>query len=326
MSLFQTRSRPSVAINLRPRKGSWGGANQWTSQLTNFLRFAGYEVRHDLKKPVDAIVMTHTGLSAGVSFTADEVEAYRGRFPSVPCIHRINDNDIRKGTGEMDTALARASRVADHTVFVSGWLRDYHSEKWFDAKRSHSVIEPGADPSVFHPFGNKVPGDSEPLRIVTHHWSDHWSKGFDVYSEIDGAIASGRLPGFELWIVGRWPKDLQWKCARTFPPNQGPGLADILRQCHLYVSASRHEPGAMHPVEGLQCGLPLLYHKDSGGTVMLGQRYGLELGEDLVASLQEARLKYLELRRSLLQSPPSGDLMCLEYRRLIQRSIVEGQA
>lgn len=325
MSLFKQRERPTVAINLRPRKGSWGGANQWTSQLSAFLRFMGYRVRYDLRKPVDAIIFTHTGLSAGVSFGAADVLEFKKRYASVPCIHRINDNDIRKGTKAMDTALAESSQVADHTVFVSEWLRDYHSVRWFDGVRPHCVIEPGADPSVFHPFGNMPPSESAPIRVVTHHWSDHWSKGFDVYAEIDEAIAGGRLPGFEFWIIGRWPKDLVWKTAKTYPPTSGTALADILRQCHVYVSASRHEPGAMHPVEGLQCGLPIIAHKDSGGTVMLGQRYGVIHEEDIVKTLLETKTRYSELRSCLLASPPSGDLMCLEYRRLIQRVIVEAK-
>ncbi len=325
MSIFNRCSRPSVAINLRPRRGSWGGANQWTSQVSAFLRFAGYNVRYDLRRPVNVIVQTHTGLSDGISFNASDVHAFRKHFPSVPCIHRINDNDIRKGTREMDAFLAESSKEADHTVFVSDWLRDYHSSRWFDSNRPHSVIEPGADPSVFHPFGDSPPPGLSPTRIVTHHWSDHWSKGFDIYAEIDEAIAAGQLPGFELWIIGRWPTDLVWKTARTHPPASGAALASLLRQCHLYVSASRHEPGAMHPVEGLQCGLPLIYHKDSGGTVMLGQRYGVQYAGDIVATLLEAKSRYPELRRHILSSPPSGDLMCLEYRRLIQRVIVEGR-
>ena len=319
MNFFKSASQPVVAINLPPRKGSWGGANQWTSQLTAFLRFTGYAVRHDLKKPVDAIVMTHTGLSGGVSFEADEVEAYQRRHPATPCLHRINDNDIRKGTSEMDRALARASRVATHTVFVSEWLRDHHSATWFEATRPHSVIEPGADPAVFHPIGNHPPAPGEPFRIVTHHWSNNWSKGFDVYQAIDEAIDGGDVQGFELWIIGRWPDDLTWKAARTFPPHSGPELAALLRQCHLYVSASRHEPGAMHPVEGLQCGLPLLYHPDSGGTLTMGRRYGLCLGDSLVGDLEEIRRQYPTLRAGLLENPPSGDAMCIIYRRLIQR-------
>jgi glycosyltransferase involved in cell wall biosynthesis len=307
----------NVAINLAPRKGSWGGANQWATQVTRYLEYCGYRVRHDLRQPVDLIVMTHTGLSEGTSFLHRDVEAFRRKHPGVRCIHRINDNDIRKGTGEMDQLLAEANEMADHTVFVSRWLLDHHASKWFDRSRPHSVIEPGADPAVFHPVGS---GTTGPLcRVVTHHWSKHWSKGFDVYQQIDEAIADGRLPGFELVVIGRWPDELHWKSAVTLPPSSGHELAAHLRSCHLYVSASRHEPGAMHVVEGLQCGLPLLYHRDSGGTVEIGQRLGLEITDDIADSLLEARKRLPELRNHLLKSPPSGDLMSLEYRRLIQR-------
>lgn len=314
----------TVAINLVPRKGSWGGANQWTSQLTRYLKNAGYRVRHDLCGEVDCIVMTHAGLSEETSFLHREVAEYKRAHPGVPCIQRINDNDIRKGTDKMDAMLAEAGRVADHTVFVSGWLRDYHAGKWFDASRPHSVIMPGADPSVFHPFGNRPPLAGQPWRVVTHHWSDNWSKGFDAYAKVDEAVAAGRLSGFELRVIGRWPKDLSWKSARTFTPASGPKLAAMLRECHLYITASRHEPGAMHPVEGAQCGLPVVFSEDSGGTASQCAPFGVRFSEDPCAALEEARSRYAELRGRLLACPPSGDAMCIAYRRLIQ-ALVAGR-
>ena len=53
--------------------------------------------------------------------------------------------------------------------------------------------------------------------------------------------------------------------ARTAPPVGGAELAALLRKCHVYVTASQHEPGGMHFIEGLQCGLPLIFHEDGGG-------------------------------------------------------------
>lgn len=312
-----------MAVNLRPRRGSWGGANQWASQLVRALRFQGWLVRFDLRGAADAVIMTHTGMTANTTFGADEVADFKARHPRVRCIHRINDNDIRKGTGAMDTLLARSNRVADHTVFVSAWLRDHHASKWFDTSRPHSVIAPGADPSVFHSIGNRpwVPG--RPFRIVTHHWSDNMAKGFDVYHALDAAIADGRLSGCELWIIGRWPRDLVWRSARTFPPASGDDLAALLRRCHCYISASRYEPGAMHVVEGLQCGLPLLYHPETGGTVEMGQKYGVEAGDDLATSVREMRERYADRREILAKDPPSGDLMTLSYRRILQMLVAD---
>ena len=309
----------TAALNLKPRSASWGGANQWTSQLVRFLKYNGWRVRFDLNGDTDVIVMTHTGLSNATSFGWEAVDQFKKTHPEVRCLHRINDNDIRKETSEMDLLLADSNRVADHTVFVSEWLRDHHAARWFDAAHSHSVITPGADPRFFHPIGNQLPKPGEPIRLVTHHWSDNWKKGFDVYRDVDGLIAD-RLSGkCELWVIGRWPSDLKWKSARTFGPASGKKLAALLRQCHGYVSASRFEPGAMHVAEGLQCGLPLLYHRDSGGTVEQGLRYGMQISDNLEKTLIEFHAALPSLREKLLASPPSGSRMAAEYFELIQK-------
>ncbi len=319
--IFARPAIATVAVNVRPQSGPYGGANQWAQQLCASLRRSGYRVVHTLRPDVDLVMGTHLGLSGAPSFTWSEVAEVKRQNRHLRVIQRINDNDARKGTREMADVLAEANRVADHTVFVSSWLRDHHAASWFDRSRPHRVIEPGADPAIFHPIGHRPWRDGQIFRIVTHHWSDNPAKGFDVYAAIDEAIADGRLPDTELWIIGRWPASLRWRAARTFPPATGRTLADLLRQCHLYVSASRFEPGAMHPVEGIQCGLPLLYHRDTGGTVALGERFGLPLGDDVSTSLAECRRLYAEIYRAVLENPPSGDLMCLQYRRLIQSQV-----
>lgn len=320
MRLF-TRTPPvaTVAFNTKPLAGPYGGGNQWVTQLSTYLRRCGYAVRFDLRGPVDCLMLTHAGLSGKLRFGVEEIRALREREPRVRCIQRINDNDQRKGTQDMNRRLAETNAVADHTVFVSEWLRDHHAERWFDRTRPHSAILNGADPAAFHPIGGSVWDGRAPLRIVTHHWSDNWAKGFHAYRALDALIADGRLPGVELCVIGRWPAEIEWRAARTFPPCSGAELGARLREHHVYLTASLWEPGAMHPVEGLQCGLPLLYHEDTGGTVEIGRRFGIPFRDDLPAAITSMRERYTELRRSVIAAPPSGDLMCLEYRRLIQR-------
>lgn len=311
----------TVALNMRWRKGPFGGGNQWLGQVGPFLERCGYRTVTDLGSGVDCVLGTHAGLRSGLTFSYDQVIEAKGRNPRLRCIQRINDNDIRKGTDTMDAHLADCSRAADHTVFVSEWLREYHAERWFDASRPHSVIHNGADPSVFHPFGARIWKPGEPLRLVTHHWSDNPAKGFPVYEAIDVAIAEGQLPGVELWIVGRWPENIHWRAARTFPACAGHELAAVLRECHVAVTASRYEPGAMHPVEAMQCGLPLLYTGDTGGTVELGKRFGVLLETDYPAALDAIRARYTQLRNSVLRDAPSGDTMCAAYRRIVQQLV-----
>ena len=315
---FASKPKPTVAFNMLPRRGPFGGGNQWLSQLSTYLRRQGYRVVFHLRSDVDLVMGTHAGLSGPLCFSYADVLAAKRINPRLRCLQRINDNDARKGTGGMDEVLALSNEASDHTVFVSKWLRDHHAASWFDASKPHSVILNGAAPDVFHPFGQNpwVPGT--PLRIVTHHWSDNMSKGFDVYAKIDALIAEGKLPDTELWVIGRWPEQIQWRAARTFGPCAGDQLASLLRQCHAAVTASRFEPGAMHPVEALQCGLPLLYRSDGGGTVELGERFGVLIDDDIAAAVATLRERYAALRSSLLREGPAGDLMCLEYRRIAQ--------
>src|SRR5262249_3330767 len=130
-------------------------------------------------------------------------------------------------------------------------------------------------------------------------------------------IADVKLAGGDPWVIGRWPETIDWRAARTFEPVAGSELAALLCQGHVYLTASRFEPGGMHVVEGLQCGLPLLYHEDGGGIVELGRRYGIGFREDVAGAVAGMRARYPELRRAVLADPPSGDAMCSRYRAVI---------
>jgi glycosyltransferase involved in cell wall biosynthesis len=311
----------TVAFNMKWRRGPYGGGNQWLGQVASYLSRCGYRTVSGLGNSVDCVVGTHAGLGGDLTIPYSDVLRAKEANPRLRCIQRINDNDIRKGTNRMDSYLAECNRAADHTVFVSEWLRDYHAERWFDRSRPHSVIHNGADPSLFHPFGARIWKPGEPLRLVTHHWSDNPAKGFPVYEALDGAIADGTLSGVELWIVGRWPSGIRWRSAKTLPACSGHRLASVLRKCHVAVTASRHEPGAMHPVEAMQCGLPLLYTGDTGGTVELGRRFGVLLEGDFRGAMDQLKESYAVLRKEVLGQAPSGDVMCASYRRLVQQLI-----
>jgi len=306
-----------VAFNMRPLDHPWGGGNWWLAQIVGHLRAEGYDVRFDLKRDPDCVVVVDPRVGGNVAFGHPEIAAYKERRPESRVLHRINECDLRKGTDEIDALLAEVNGVADRTVFISEWLRDYHGERWFDLARPHSVILNGADPAIFNPAGSEeLPADA-PMRLVTHHWSNNPRKGFDVYAEVDRLIADGDLDGVDLWVIGRWPESIEWRAARTFEPVAGPELAGLLRRSHAYLTASRFEPGGMHVVEGVQCGLPLLYHEDGGGIVELGRRYGIGFRADVAGAIGQMRSRYPELRRAVVADPPSGDEMCRRYRAAI---------
>lgn len=319
MDNFRTKPVATVAINMRPVAGPWGGSSPFVSQIAAYLRRRGYVIRYDLNGSVDAIILIDPREDLPYkAFGMAEIVAHKRAHPKTIVIHRVNECDARKSTDFMDRMLAEANRSADYTVFISEWLHAHHSTRWFDSSLPNSVIYNGADGRVFHPVGSArhVPG--VPLRVVTHHWSNNPMKGFDIYDVVDKQIHRKELEGVELWVIGRWPKEITWKAARTFPPSRGAPMAELLRQCHLYLTATRWEPCGMHHIEGAQCGLPLVYHRDGGGVVEAGRKYGVEFAEDVGSALRQARDQYEKLRSALFAAMPSGDRMCLDYAEIIQ--------
>lgn len=312
----------TVAFSMRPARGAWGGSSAFVAQLAPVLRRRGYRVCYDLRGDVDLIVIIDPRTDNRLKvFGTDEITAYRRAHPRVRVLHRVNECDQRKATTFMDPLLAEANKNADHTTFIAEWLRDYHTARWFDAARPHSVIYNGADPAIFHPIGATTWKPGEPFRLVTHHWSDNPLKGFDVYEQVDAWIADGKLPGFEFWVVGRWPQNIRWRAAKTIAPLSGNALASVLRQCHGYLTASRWEPCGMHHIEGAQCGLPLAAHRDGGGIVEAAERYGVLFGDDYLERLVGFRERYTALRPQLFAQFPSGDRMTLSFADLIQQMI-----
>lgn len=310
----------TIAINMFPAYGSWGGSSVFVYQLISVLRHCGLRPVFDLRGDVDLIFLIDPREDLqNKAFGLQEIKEYRQRNPEVRVIHRINECDQRKGTAFIDDALMQASDLVDHTIFISEWLREYFIGKWFDASRSHNVIYNGSDSAIFHPVGGSILGEDGTMRIVTHHWSDNPMKGFPLYKQLDDLIADGVLENVELWIIGRWPEEISWRAARTFPPTSGKQLAELLRQCHAYITASLWEPCGMHHVEGAQCGLPLLYHEDGGGIVEAGRKYGIGFREEtLVNAIEEMRTRYAVMRRQVFESMPDGTRMVGDYVRIIQ--------
>jgi glycosyltransferase involved in cell wall biosynthesis len=160
--------------------------------------------------------------------------------------------------------------LSDEVVFISQWLSDYFYELGFNGKRH--VIYNGCDKSHFVPSSIKKP--AKKLKLVTHHWSDNWMKGFDLYTNIDRYLQEH--DDFEFTYVGRYCKEYEPKATRIIEPLHGKALAHELQKHDIYVTASRWEPCGMHHIEGAAVGLPVIYHADTGGIKEFCVNHGIE--------------------------------------------------
>lgn len=309
-----------LAIGSKIQAGPWGGGNQFIINLKKYLEEKKHTVRFDLKdKNIDIILLTDPRpKSSSSSFNHFDVNNYIKKNRNALVVHRINECDERKGTQGVNENLIFANKIANHTVFISSWLKDiFLKYKHF---ANTSVILNGANNNVF--FQDKTKKIEKKLKIVTHHWSSHWNKGFEIYSHLDNLLTKSDLSNFvEFTFIGNLPKNFSFNKTNHVKPSFGTDLSNLLRENHIYITGSINEPGGNHQNEGLNCGLPVLY-LNSGCMKEYCNGYGLVFEkENLRDKIFEIKDKYNEFKKKLFNYPYNSKLMCENYESLFLRLI-----
>jgi hypothetical protein len=301
-----------IMFNRKIIEGPWGGGNLFVKAMSEFLQRNGHSVCFDFEDDIDIIFMVDPReIDQNEGYSADDIVEYGSKFPNTEIIHRINECDQRKGTDFMDSILMESNRIADHTIFISEWLAYYFIERGFD--REYEVVYNGCNINHFFPLDNKTKLN-RPVKLVTHHWSDNWLKGFDIYTALDEILPSYDI---EFTYVGRYNTQYQPKNTRIVSPLHGDQLGKELRQHDVYITASRFEPCGMHHIEGSASGLPVLYHRDGGGINELCKNHGIEFYDmdSLLKGLDKIVSNYDNFISGIDYSRLSSERMCKGYYR-----------
>jgi len=308
-----------ISIGMNLQSGPWGGGNQFGRALVDYLAGRGVDVSFDLKSSdLDLILLTDPRPQLKITaYTHEEIGQYlREVNPRTLVVHRVNECDERKATTGVNEVLRSANHIADHTVFVSSWLRDLHLAQGMPAV-SNSVILNGSDRNIFNPGGYKRWDGKSMVRIVTHHWSNHWLKGFDIYQRLDGLLSqTAYRDRISFSYIGNIPPKFSFLNARYLEPLYGRELAEAIQQNHIYLTASRNEPGANHPNDGANCGLPLFYI-ESGSLPEYCSGYGVSYNEDnFEKKLDELLSTYDIWANRMVDYPNTSERMCEDYHQL----------
>ena len=315
-----------ISINTNLIEGAWGGSNQFARSLFDNLIAKGHSVCTDLKAPdIGLILMVHPDKYSKVRrYGIREIVNYVNLHPNTVLVHRVNTSDERRGTNNENKSILESNKLADYTVFISNYLKDLYVQKGFNVNRPHGVIINGADEKVFNPIGQLKWKSGEKMRIVTHHWSNNYMKGFDIYERLD--VLLGTTPFRDLFtftIIGNVPTGLSFRHTEAIKPLSGTELAQVLKHQHLYLTASRNEPAGMHHIEGMRCGLPVLY-LNSGALPEYCSPYGVEFNLiNFEQKLMVMKERYAELRQKMLSCPYTAVMMAARYIELFEELVVD---
>lgn len=312
-----------VAISHIPQSGPYGGGNSFVKGLVAYLTQHGHSVVYTLHRcDIDAILITDPrGESPNIGFSPHQIYKFVKNNPRTIVIHRINECDERKKTKTMNLRLRAANILADHTVYVGSWMMNLRLTARPElGKQFRSVILNGSDPAIFNPTGRRKFLKVGKIKLVTHHWGGNMMKGFDVYSYLDELL--GRAPyrdRLDFTYVGNLPHGFQFKNSKYIPPLANAELADELKMHHIYLTASKNEPGGNHQNEGAQCGLPLLY-RNSGCLPEYCSGFGESFHDtdDFEKALERLLEKYDFYWDKILDYPHCADKTLSEWLKLLE--------
>ncbi|MBF0138824.1 MAG: glycosyltransferase family 4 protein [Magnetococcales bacterium] len=316
----------NVSIGMNLQSGAWGGGNQFGRALSQYLLDHGHRVSHDLSaRDLDIILLAEPDARLKISaYDHRAILRYLlQKNKNAIVVHRINNTSEARDDNKKKFNKFRiyANQIADHTIFVSQWVKERYEEAGFAAKRPASVILNGSDSRLWSPGpAKKTPGKR--FKLVTHHWSNHWNKGFDVYHKLDQLLAHPRWASrLTMTYIGRVPSDFHFVEVRHVQPLSGVELAEELRRHDAYITASRFESGGHHNLEAGLCGLPLLY-LNSGAMAEYCQGFGIEYTvETLEEKLEEMLATWPDWVERMADFPHTADAMCQRYQDLFMELV-----
>lgn len=314
-----------VSIGTNIKEGPWGGGNLFAINLKNYLEKNGHTVIHDLKdNDIDLILITEPRkTSESSAFTHVEVLKYLSYVKEdAMVVHRFNECDERKNTNYVNKYLINANKIADHTVFVSEWLRSLYKMQGF-GRIDSDVIYAGANKEIFNTSNFKPWDKANPIKIVTHHWGANWNKGFEYYLLLDSFMDDEKWKKvIEFTYIGNIPKKVKFKNTKVLQPLSGLNLAKEIKKNDMYLTGSINEPSGNHHIEAAQCGLPLLYI-NSGGIPEYCDGFGTMFNDqrDFEDKLSEAIKSYETISQNIQDYPYSAEIMSEDFLNLFNKMV-----
>ena len=318
----------------KPVSTSFGGGNQFVLNLSKYLINKNHQVVYDLNhNNIDIIIVIDPRKLRYNKYDTNSVFKYKQNHPNVKIIHRVNECDIKreKSIG-IEAKLLKVFRIADCIVFVSRWLLNYYVKKYklFPMISKMKVVINGCNINHFNPNKEKLninQNDSydinqllknRPIRLVTHHWSNNFLKGFDVYNYLDQEM--GKRKDFVFTYIGNYNKKYRPKNLRLLPPMNGTQLANELRNHDIYITGTRNEPGAMHYLEGGSCGLPVVYHSGGGGALEVCSKFGEVYSntKELWKKINKIKNNYNYYLKKIYYQWLGSDRCCEEWNKILE--------
>ena len=297
-----------ILFNRRPIAGPWGGGTKVLSAIIDECLIRGHSVFFEeeimTQKHIDILFCIDPRQNLTTDF--NQLLNYKKNYSKSKLIQRIGDLGTH-GKPELLELVKESSRFSDILVFPSEWSRDY-----LGSNKQSCIISNAPLAKFLSPKVNKL--FSEKIKIVSHHWSNNFLKGFDVYKKLDDYCC---INNASFCFIGRKPENVI--LTNYVLPQDIDGLISLLPKHDIYITASKHEAGANHVLEAMALGLPVLYHKDGGSINEYCKDFGIQYEnfEELIYILENKKELLQNIANNMSYTRSSID-MAKEYVDLFE--------
>ena len=316
-----------VYMNFREIKGPYGGANSFLRALRRSFERRNLKVVNDVNGPFDIALLN--ALTDGIDLEFVQQLAKR----NIPIVHRkvgyrvSGSPDMRRRVNGVvwgDKLQIDFTPHIQHSIFQSTYSRNVFLDSGFHGE--YSVIHNGVDEDMFNLYTSGIlnigkkprtfwtPG--RPMKIIISSWSRDYNKGFEEYAEIDRQLKG--VKDIQVSLVGRLPDDLRFGNIRVHRPRAHARLAALLKRHHVLLQLARFETCSNALIEGINCGLPVIY-LDSGANKEIAEDYGVQYRGDFFAAIEEIRAQYGLLIKQIQDNPYRISLVADRYLSVLRQ-------
>lgn len=277
-------------------EGAWGGGNQFLKALRHIFEERGWYTDN----PARADIILFNSFPFGT--LCDFVTAARLRQEGKVLIHRV-DGPISLVRGKdryADECLFEWNGLCAHgTVFQSRWSLEQSLRLGMDPAEPTTIIMNAPDPSLFFPAPDAPLPPGRKPRLIATSWSKNKRKGFEVYEFLDNHLDFSR---YDMTFVGNSP--IRFQRIQHIEAVASDGVAALLRNHDIYITASEADPCSNSLIEALHCGLPAVALNDGGHPEIVGTAGVLFEGtRDILSAIDRVAGNLSFYRRNITLPP-----------------------
>lgn len=325
-----------IFVNFKPDDTkAYGGGNISVYYIVrNLLNvYNDFEIIYEFEKKIDIYLIIDV-LKGGEhkKYGIEEIVNHKVKYNNnSKIIIRINDCDITRKVSRnnsRESKILQFHTYIDYFIYNSYFIKNYYLKNINDIRfkrKQNCVIYNGVDLNMFK---NNEKIVTNKYKIVTHHWSSNINKGYEIYHKLWKYTRKNNK--YEFIFIGKHVPTM-FKEVPIIGPFVKEEISNELNKCHIYITASKYDSCPNHVLEGISCGLPILYQNVEGGARELCQLSQYKIGEmfnnydDLLIKMDKIVNNYSFYRDNIQKSISLYDInICVnKYNNIFYDNIME---